>query len=109
MRTATTSPAFACRLSACRSGRYTGWNLRPRGLAEGELAGLLGSFIPFAKTKAQRRRTRDPRPSIQERYKNRDDYVRQFSRAARRLVEQRYLLAEDAERMIAESKRRPIR
>jgi hypothetical protein len=69
---------------------------------------LLGSFIPFAKTKAQRRRTRDPRPSIQERYKNRDDYVRQFSRAARRLVEQRYILAEDAERMIAEAKKRRV-
>ncbi len=45
-------------------GTFTGWNLRPRGLAEGELAGLLGSFIPFAKTKAQRRRNRDPRPSF---------------------------------------------
>ena len=41
-------------------GTYTGWNLRPRGLAEGDLSGLLGSFIPFAKTKiatAQDRRS----------------------------------------------------
>ena len=89
-------------------GTFTGWNLRPRGLAEGELAGLLGSFIPFAKTKVQRRRTRDPRPSIQERYKNRDDYAQQFSRAARLLVDQRYLLSEDAERMIAEAKKRRV-
>jgi len=87
---------------------YTGWNMRPRGLAEGELAGLLGSFIPFARTKTQRRITGDPRPAIAGRYKNRDDYVRQFSRAARRLVEQRYLLAEDAERMIAEAKKRRV-
>ena len=29
-------------------GTYTGWNLRPRGLAEDELSGLLGSYIPFA-------------------------------------------------------------
>ena len=84
-------------------GTYTGWNLRPQGLAEDELAGLLGSFIPFAKTKAERRKSGDPRPSIEERYKNRDDYVRQISRAARRLVEQRYLLAENAARMIAEA------
>ena len=89
-------------------GTYTGWNLRPRGLAEGELAGLLGSFIPFAKTKAARRKIGDPRLSLEERYKNRDDYVRQFSRAARLLVEQRYLLAEDAERMITEAKKRRI-
>ncbi|MGH7871875.1 MAG: alpha/beta hydrolase domain-containing protein, partial [Candidatus Binatia bacterium] len=81
-------------------GTYTGWNLRPRGLAEGELAGLLGSFIPFAKTKAQRRKTGDPRLSVAERYRNKAEYVQRFSRAARILVEQRYLLPEDAERMI---------
>ena len=86
-------------------GTYTGWNLRPRGLAEGELAGLLGSFIPFSKSKAQRLRVGDPRPAIEERYKNKQDYVQQFSRAARKLVEQRYLLIEDAERMIAEAKK----
>jgi len=87
---------------------YTGWNMRPRGLAEGELAGLLGSFIPFARTKTQRRITGDPRPAIAGRYKNRDDYVRQISRAARLLVDQRYLLPEDAERMIAEAKQRRV-
>jgi hypothetical protein len=86
-------------------GTYTGWNLRPRGLAEGELAALLGSFIPFAKTKANRRKTGDPRLSIEERYKNREDYVRQISRAARKLVEHRYLLPEDAERMIQEAQK----
>jgi hypothetical protein len=86
-------------------GTYTGWNLRPRGLAEGELAGLLGSFIPFAKTRAERRRTGDPRPSIAERYNDGKDYVEKFSRAARILVEQRFLLAEDAERMISEAKK----
>jgi hypothetical protein len=87
---------------------YTGWNLRPRGLAEGELAGLLGSFVPFPETKAKRRKTGDPRSSIEERYRNRADYVSQVSRAARILVEKRYLLPEDAERMIAEASRRPI-
>jgi hypothetical protein len=87
-------------------GTYTGWNLRPRGLAEGELAGLLGSFIPLSKTKLDRRKTRDPRLSIEERYVDHDDYVAQFARAARLLVEQRYLLPEDGERMIVEAKKR---
>jgi hypothetical protein len=86
-------------------GTYTGWNLRPRGLAENELSGLLGSYIPFARTRVQRRRTGDPRLSLEERYKDRADYVRQVSRAARMLVEQRYLLAEDAERIISEAKK----
>jgi len=90
------------------TGTYTGWNLRPRGLAEDELSGLLGSYIPFAKKRSQRRKTGDPRLSLEERYKDNADYVRQVSRAVRILVEQRYLLPEDAERMIAEAKKRRI-
>ena len=84
-------------------GTYTGWNLRPHGLAEDELTGLLGSFIPFAKTKAEREKSGDPRLSVEERYKDQADYVQQVSRAARILVEERYLLPEDAERMIAQA------
>jgi hypothetical protein len=84
-------------------GTYTGWNLRPRGLAEDDLSGLLGSFIPFAKTRAERRKSGDPRLSLQERYKNKADYVQRVSRAARALVDQRFLLQEDAERIIAEA------
>jgi len=89
-------------------GTYTGWNLQPQRLAEDELSGLLGSFIPFAKAKAERNKLRDPRLSIEERYKDRGEYVRQVSRAARNLVEERYLLPEDAERMIAEARKRRI-
>jgi hypothetical protein len=89
-------------------GTYTGWNLQPRALAEDELSGLLGSFIPFAKTQAERRKTSDPRLSIEERYTDQADYVQQASRAARRLVDERYLLPEDAERLIAEAKKQPL-
>jgi hypothetical protein len=89
-------------------GTYTGWNLQPRRLAEGELSGLLGSFIPFAKTKATRNKARDPRLSLQERYKNHSDYVAKVSRVARILVDQRYLLPEDAQRMIDEAKKRRV-
>jgi hypothetical protein len=86
-------------------GTYTGWNLRPRGLAEGELSGLLGSFMPFAKSKSQRKKTGDPRLSLAERYRDKQDYVEQISRAARTLVDKRFLLPEDAERIIAEAKK----
>jgi hypothetical protein len=89
-------------------GTYTGWNLRPRGLAEDELAGLLGSFVPFARTRAERRKSGDPRLSIEERYKDRAGYVRQVSRAARILVDERYLLPDDAERMISKAKKQRI-
>jgi hypothetical protein len=86
-------------------GTYTGWNLRPHGLAEGELSGLLGSFKPFAKSKTQRKKTGDPRLSLAERYRDKHDYVEQISRAARTLVDKRFLLPEDAERIIAEAER----
>ena len=89
-------------------GTYTGWNLQPQRLAEDELSGLLGSFIPFAKTKAERNKLRDPRLSLKERYKNHNDYVKKVSRAARILVDQRYLLPDDAERMINEAKKRRV-
>jgi hypothetical protein len=87
-------------------GTYTGWNLQPRRLAEDELSGLVGSFIPFAKTKVERNKLRDPRLSLKERYKSYSDYVQKISHAARILVDQRYLLPDDAQRIIDEAKKR---
>jgi hypothetical protein len=89
-------------------GTYTGWNLQSRRLAEDELSGLLGSFIPFPKTKVERRKAGDPRLSVEERFKNQGDYVRQVSRAARILVDERFLLPEDADRIIAAAKKQPL-
>jgi Alpha/beta hydrolase domain len=89
-------------------GTYTGWNLQPERLAKDELSGLLGSYIPFARTQVERRKTGDPRLSIEERYKDHADYVQQVSHAARRLVDERFLLPEDAERMIDEAKKRRL-
>ena len=89
-------------------GTYTGWNLRPEGLAEDELSGLLGSFIPFARTKSERQKTGDPRPSLEERYRDQADYVQCVARAARALVEKRYLLPDDAARIINEAEQKQI-
>jgi hypothetical protein len=57
---------------------------------------LVGSFSPFATTKAQRESTGDARPSIEERYRNRDDYVNRVRVAAQDLVARGFLLADDA-------------
>ena len=65
-----------------------------------EAAGLAVSTIHFAKTKAERLKRKDPRPSIEERYKGRDDYARQARAAAHKLVEGRYLLEDDLERVV---------
>ena len=59
-------------------------------------------YSPFAKTK-EKKKFGDPRLSIEERYKDQNDYVRQVSRAARILCDARFLLQKDAERIIAEA------
>ncbi len=82
---------------------HAGWNLRAKGFIEDELCYLNGQYIPFAKTKEEREKTSDPRLSIEERYKDQADYVQRVSHAARALVEERFLLQEDAERLIARS------
>ena len=75
---------------------HTGWNYRDTSIgAPDRLAGEIGSYIPFARTKADRERTGDPRPSIEERYKSRDEYVGRIAAAALQLVKDRYLLDED--------------
>ncbi|MBI2987408.1 MAG: hypothetical protein HYY45_11635 [Deltaproteobacteria bacterium] len=86
---------------------YTGWNLQRKGLAEDELCGLLGSYIPFARTRAERAENGDPRPSVEERYKDHADYVRKIAGAVRVLVEERLLLPEDAERITDEARKNP--
>jgi hypothetical protein len=79
---------------------YTGWNLRRRDVgAEGMLANLLGSYLPFAKTKDERRKSGDPRLSIEERYGNLTAYRKRFEATCDDMVKRRYLLREDAERL----------
>src|SRR5262249_27113646 len=81
---------------------YTGWNLRRRDAgAEGMLASLSGSFIPFPRTRAEREATGDPRQPIAERYGTFAGYRQQVAAACEDLVKKRYLLKEDAERLLA--------
>jgi alpha/beta hydrolase family protein len=73
-----------------------GWNYRDASIgAPDRLAGEIGSYIPFARTKADRDRNGDPRLSIEERYRNRDEYVGKFAASALDLVAHGYLLPED--------------
>ena len=87
---------------------HSGWNLRAKGFVEDELCYLNGQYIPFARTKAEREKTGDPRLSIEERYRDQTDYVQQVSRAARNLVDDRFLLPEDAERLVNAAKKAPV-
>jgi hypothetical protein len=77
---------------------YTGWNPRhPDTGGTGQINLMQGSTFPFPATRAERERTGDPRPSIEERYPSREAYLAQVRIAAEALVAQRYLLAEDVD------------
>ncbi|MFN8004325.1 MAG: alpha/beta hydrolase domain-containing protein [Acidobacteriota bacterium] len=74
----------------------TGWNPRdPQTGAPEQLVDFTGSYLPFAKTKADRERTGDPRLSLAERYASREQYLGKITEAALALVKGGYLLAED--------------
>src|SRR5262245_28095043 len=75
---------------------YTGWNVRhPDFGGPGQTLSLLGSTIPFPATQGEREASGDPRPSSEERYVSKEDYLRRVQQAAEALVQQGYLLAED--------------
>lgn len=81
---------------------YIGWNTRDAAIgAAGELMALTGGCIPFPRDPAARTAAGDPRPSIAERFPGYADYERRYREAAAKLVERRYLLAEDLPRLEA--------
>ncbi len=91
---------------------HLGWNRRHadiggegQTLSTGGASGgtLRGSSIPFAATRAEREETGDPRESIEERYASRQDFLEQIENAARQLVADGYLLAEDVEPLVAQA------
>jgi hypothetical protein len=87
-------------------GTYTGWNVMSSGPFKGQMCQFnapVGGFIPFAKTKAERVSTGDPRPSLEERYQTHDGYVQVLGAAARSLVKDGYLRQADADSMIKQA------
>jgi len=61
---------------------------------------MMGSTFPLAATAAERERTRDPRPSIAERYGDRHGYLAYVRGEAQDMVAARFLLAEDVEAVV---------
>jgi hypothetical protein len=84
-------------------GTYTGWNTEASGFYKGQIRTNAGGFIPFARSKAERLASGDPRLSLEERYGTHDNYVAKVRAAAERLVRGRYLLHDDADRLIAQA------
>ena len=65
-------------------GTYLGWNVTAIGYLKGRGCGFSGGMTPFARTKAEREALADPRPS-------------------QALVQQRFLIQEDADRLVREA------
>jgi len=83
---------------------YTPWNFRSEEIgAPHELANFRGAYLPFAVTEAERRRVGDPRPSVEERYASRDEYLGRYARAAMDLAKDGFLLPRDLSGMLSQA------
>jgi hypothetical protein len=81
---------------------YASWNLRDPSIgAPDQRVSFEDSYLPFPKTAAQRQKTADPRRSIEERYGSREEYIVRYSRAVDDLIQQRWILPEDRESVLA--------
>jgi hypothetical protein len=81
---------------------YTGWNLRDPAIgASQERVAFEGSFLPFPVTAEERRRRRDPRPAILERYASKEDYLARYGRAVDALIAARWVLPLDRAVLLA--------
>ncbi|MDX2034982.1 MAG: alpha/beta hydrolase domain-containing protein [Blastocatellia bacterium] len=84
-------------------GSYLGWNVTRAGFYKGRVCGFAGGVLPFAKTRAERLASGDPRPSLEERYKDHAGYVAAVKAAVDRLLREQLLLPEDAERLMRQA------
>ncbi|MCU1335292.1 MAG: hypothetical protein JWO19_873 [Bryobacterales bacterium] len=86
---------------------YMGWNLRNPSIgAPTEQYPLIGSMVPFPRTKADREKSGDPRLSIAERYQSQQEYLGKIEAAARELAKERFLLEADIPQVVASARRR---
>jgi FMN phosphatase YigB (HAD superfamily) len=70
-----------------------------------QLVDFYGTFIPFARDRAERERTGDPRPSVLERYGDRARYLDLVRRHAEALTRSGFLLGEDTPRVVEQAER----
>jgi hypothetical protein len=82
-------------------GTYLGWNIVSDGFFKGQICNYAGGMVPFAKTKAERMASGDPRLSLEERYTSHDGYVEAVRRAAAKAMRAGFLLQPDADALVA--------
>ena len=87
-------------------GTYLGWNITADGARpfhRGKICNYAGGMIPFARTKAEREASGDPRPSLEERYVDHAGFVAAVRKAAEKVKAAGFLLDADAAALIKEA------
>jgi hypothetical protein len=87
-------------------GTYLGWNITAGGARpfhQDQICNYVGGMIPFARTRADRLASNDPRLSLEERYGSHAGYVAAVAKAAANAVARGFLLQEDADALIADA------
>ena len=64
---------------------------------------MQGSFIPLPRTASERKKTNDPRLSIEERYPSREHYLGLVAEAALGLIDDGYLMGADLPAMLSQA------
>ena len=85
-------------------GTYLGWNVTAGGARpfhQGQICNYVGGMLPFARTRAERLATNDPRPSLEERYGHHAGYVAAVAKVAANAVARGFLLQADADAAVA--------
>jgi hypothetical protein len=87
------SPALAAPLAT-----YTGWS-------PFSAISTAGTYLPFARTRAEREAAGDPRLSIEERYLNEAHYLGLVAESGLALIDEGYILAQDLPAILAQAQR----
>lgn len=83
-------------------GSHTGWNPRAAESGSPDLAALFAGFtLFFCRGREEREASEDPRLSIEERYRDKNDYLDRVGEVTKELIAARYLLDEDRDWVIS--------
>jgi hypothetical protein len=85
-------------------GTAVGWVFRPRAYGSpDQLVMLRGAWTPFYATKAEREKAGDPRPSLEERYASKEEFIGKVRAAILKLIEQRLMQESDFEPQVKQA------
>ncbi|WGT62832.1 alpha/beta hydrolase domain-containing protein [Variovorax paradoxus] len=84
-------------------GTYLGFNITAAGFHKGQVCNYVGGYVPFARTRAERLASGDPRLSLEERYGSHEGYQAAVRAAAEKASAEGFLLPADRDRLIRQA------